>query len=50
MSAKDEEIRSVVTELDGLLDALRANVDALSAILVPPAANGHSDGQEVPVP
>lgn len=35
MSGKDQEIRDVVAALDGLLDALRQNVGALNAILVP---------------
>lgn len=34
--SKDDEIRGVVGQLDALLDQLRANVDALTAILVPP--------------
>ena len=38
VASKDQEITSVVSELDGLLDQLRANVDALNAILVPPDA------------
>lgn len=42
--SKDDEVRAVVTELDGLLGDLRANVDALAALLVPPAVNG----EEVP--
>lgn len=32
-ASRDEEARKVVAELDGLLDALRANVAALTAIL-----------------
>ena len=36
MSGKEQEIREVVAALDGLLDALRDNVGALNAILVPP--------------
>ena len=35
MPSKDDEIRNVTAELDGLLDQLRSNVDALNAILVP---------------
>lgn len=34
--SKDDEIRGVVGQLDTLLDQLRANVDALTAILIPP--------------
>lgn len=44
---RDEEVRDVVATIDGLLDALRSNVDALNAILTPPASDGQS-GQEVP--
>lgn len=40
MTGKAEEIRAVVAELDGLLDALRENAAALNAILVPPGGNG----------
>ena len=36
---KDEEILRVARELDALLDELQANVDALSAILLPPEAD-----------
>ena len=35
-AAKDEEVRAVVDELDALIGQLRANVAALSAVLVPP--------------
>ena len=34
---KDQEIRQVAAELDGLLDTLRDNVTALNAILTRPA-------------
>jgi hypothetical protein len=40
VSAKDAEIARVAAELDGLLDCLRANVDALNAILTRPAEPG----------
>ena len=36
MSTTDDEIRRITAELDGLMVGLRANVDALRAILVPP--------------
>jgi hypothetical protein len=36
--SKDDEITRVVSQLDALLDALRANVDELTAILTPPDA------------
>lgn len=36
MSAKDDEVAVIVTELDRLLDQLRDNVAALSTILAPP--------------
>lgn len=39
VASRDQEIRDVVTELDGLLDQLRANVTALNAILAPPAGD-----------
>jgi hypothetical protein len=38
VASKDQEVASVVAELDSLLDQLRANVDELNAILVPPDA------------
>ncbi len=36
MSGRDEEVREVVSELDGLLAQLRENVKALNSILTPP--------------
>jgi hypothetical protein len=35
MASRDAEVRDVVARLDDLLGALAANVDALTAILVP---------------
>ena len=35
--SKDDEIREVARQLDGLLDKLRDNVDALQEILARPA-------------
>ena len=35
--SKDEEIARVAAQLDGLLDQLRGNVDALNEILTRPA-------------
>ena len=40
MTTKDEEITQVTEQLDGLLDKLRANVEALNEILTRPAPNG----------
>jgi hypothetical protein len=37
MAAKDDEIKAVVSELDGLLERLNVNVTALAAILTAPA-------------
>lgn len=34
---KDAEIKRVAAEIDSLLDDLRASVDALNAVLQPPA-------------
>ena len=50
MASRDQEIRDVVTELDGLLAALRANVNALTAILVPPNGNPAPPGKELSTP
>jgi hypothetical protein len=44
MSTKDAEVRGIVAELDSLLDDLRSNVDALTAIL------GSRDGEEEGAP
>lgn len=33
---RDAEIQRVATEIDALLDDLRASVDALNAVLTPP--------------
>jgi hypothetical protein len=48
--SKDKQIRDVCSHLESLLDQLRANVDALNAILTPPAPPTGNHGQEVPVP
>jgi hypothetical protein len=39
VASREAEVRQVVAELDGLLDELRSNVSALSAIL------GSHDGE-----
>jgi len=45
--SKDDEVKAIVADLDGLLDELRLNVDTVTAILVPPASdNGCVDGHE----
>jgi hypothetical protein len=45
---KDEEIVRMAVQLDGLLDSLRANVDALNEILTRPASgDGEGDGRLV---
>jgi hypothetical protein len=46
--SKDEEVRAVVGELDALIARLRANVEALTAVLNPPAAPPSDPIQEVP--
>jgi hypothetical protein len=46
---KDEEIRAVTAELNGLLDQLDRNVKALNAILVPSPPNSGPQEKE-PVP
>lgn len=47
-SSKDDEIRKVVTEADALMDQLRANVDALQAILLtPPPPDPDAAGKEL---
>jgi hypothetical protein len=51
MSRKDDEVAAVARQLDGLLDALRANVDALSEILTrpaPPEGGGADERLAVP--
>lgn len=45
--SKDEEIMRVAMQLDGLLDQLRGNVDALNEILTRPEP-GESDERLVP--
>jgi len=50
VASRDQEIREVVAELDGLLGQLRANVEALSAILVPPNGNPAPPGKELSTP
>lgn len=49
VTSKDEEVRSVIAELDAKLDLLRVTVGQLSAILTPPAQTGPTNGEEVPV-
>lgn len=46
MSAKDDEITAVTQQLDGLLDKLRDNVDALREILTRPAPPGDGENDE----
>ena len=41
--SKDSEVAAVTRELDGLLDRLRENVDALHGILTRPAPPGEAD-------
>lgn len=43
MASRDKEIRAVVSELDAILAALSANVDALNGILTSPA---DGDGEQ----
>ena len=45
--SKDQEIAQVTAQLDGLLDKLRDNVDALNEILIRPAP-GEADERLVP--
>jgi hypothetical protein len=40
---KDAEIRRVASEIDALLDDLRASVDALNAVLQPPAPSAEDE-------
>lgn len=40
MRSRDAEVREVVTQLDALLDELRASVSALTAILAGPPDGG----------
>ena len=50
MSSKDEEIRRVAAELDGLLDQLRGNVDALNEILTRPAPDSGEANERLVAP
>ena len=47
---KDEEIRQVAVQLDGLLDKLRGNVEAITAILerAAPPETGEDNERLVP--
>ena len=49
-SSKDQEIRDVIAQLDGLLGALRENVEALNAILAPPDGTATPPGKELSSP
>jgi hypothetical protein len=42
---KDEEIRKVAADLDGLLDELQEAVGGLTAILTSPPGNGTADAE-----
>lgn len=46
MPSRDAEIRKVVADADALMDQLRANVDALQAILLPPPPDPDAAGKE----
>lgn len=48
--SKDEEIRQVAVQLDGLLDQLRDNVDALNTILGRPPAGGNESDERLVAP
>ena len=48
--SRDSDVSKVAAQLDALLDDLRANVDALSAILTRPAAPGGGESDERLVP
>lgn len=52
MRGREQEIRAVAGELNGLLDELRDTVGQLHAILTdPPRDDGHTTaGTEVPAP
>jgi hypothetical protein len=47
---KDEEIRQVAVRLDGLLDALRDNVDALNEILAQAGPPGSEADERLVTP
>jgi hypothetical protein len=46
-NSKDAEIRKVVADADALMDQLRANVDALQAILLTPPPDPDAAGKEL---
>lgn len=50
MSARDDEITAVAQQLDQLLDDLAASVDALNAILAPPAPAAPGDDERLVAP
>jgi hypothetical protein len=50
MASRDAEVRAVVSRLDALLGALAANVDALTAILVPGGDAPPADAKEAAAP
>lgn len=47
MASKDQEIASVVGELDTLMDLLRSSVDALHTILLTPPPDPDAAGKEL---
>lgn len=46
MASRDKEIRAVVSQLDAILAALSANVDALNGILTRPADGDDDEHDE----
>jgi len=50
VSGKDDEITAVARQLDGLLDKLQDNVEALREILTRPAPPGAGEADERLVP
>lgn len=46
--SRDDEIKAVAGQIDGLLDRLQNNVDALNEILARPAPGGEADERLVP--
>lgn len=50
MSRRDDEIRDVIAGIDGLLGALNASVDVLSAILGAPGEQAGEPGNDAEVP
>lgn len=46
MASRDGEVRDAVAQLDGILEQLRRNVDALNAILTGPPPGGGGEANE----